>query len=266
MGLFDGYVDPQQFARGGGLLGRLLALQRFQDQDQPSAGFDQASSVPQMPSPASMLSPLLSNYGQPPADWRSSAPNPNPQYAAPWSKPGDQDGAAAIVNPGIGNTPTTQTPVNQQNFASARDGSNPAGLATSTPASNTLLAQYVPIRPVGIPLPPMVVPGTPENDAFVHWAITAGRAVGNAVGNVLNSDNAQRPPAGSRPINETPWSGDHAEIKRAAGAQPDDDVRISPTGDVWVQKPDGSWENHGPTDSFTGSGKPRGRRGKDRDQ
>lgn len=265
MGLFDGYVDPEQFNSGGGLLGRLLALQQFQGQYQPGADSSQVSSVPQVPSPASMLSPLLSYDGQPPAYWQPSMSNLNPQYAAPWPKPGDQKGAAAIVNPGI--TPTTQTPVNQQNFAVAGDGSGPAGLASSTTTAPTLLAQYVPTRPpVGIPLPPVFVPGTPENDAFVHSTITAGRTIGNAVGNILNSDNAQRPPAGSRPINETPWSGDHGVIKGAIDAGPTDDVRISPAGEVWHKGPDGSWTNHGPVDTFTGSGKPSGRRGKDRDQ
>jgi hypothetical protein len=144
MGLFDGYVDPQQFNGGGGLLGRLLALQQFQGQYQPDADSGQASSVPQMPSLASMLSPLLSNYGQPPAYWQPSTSTPNPQYRAPWLK---------------------QTPVNQQNFAATGDESGPAGLSPSAPAPNTLLAQYVPTRPpVGIPLPPVFIPGTPEND------------------------------------------------------------------------------------------------------
>lgn len=83
---------------------------------------------------------------------------------------------------------------------------------------------------------------------------------------ILNSKSASRPPAGSRSIDKTPWSGDHTEIKQAVGAQGPDDVRISPTGDVWAQKPDGSWENHGPAETFTGSGKPSGRRGKDRDR
>ena len=37
MGLFDGFVDPQQFDSGGGLLGRLLALSQFQGKFQPDA-------------------------------------------------------------------------------------------------------------------------------------------------------------------------------------------------------------------------------------
>jgi len=42
MGLFDGYFDPQQFGEGGGLLGRLLALQPMQGLYQPDAGFRSA--------------------------------------------------------------------------------------------------------------------------------------------------------------------------------------------------------------------------------
>ena len=40
MGLFDGYLDPQQFQDSGGLLGRLLFLQQQQGQDRPGEGFD----------------------------------------------------------------------------------------------------------------------------------------------------------------------------------------------------------------------------------
>jgi hypothetical protein len=228
MGLFDDYVDPQQFNSGGGLLGRLLALQQLQGQYQPEASFDQPSATPQTPSPASAPSPLLPGYGQP-QDYGQSA-------------------------------------ARQPNSAATGGAYDPTGSVSSPPSQNTVLAQYSPARPVGIPLPPVFVPGTPENDAFVHSAIGAGRAIGGLGALILNNDNANRPPPRSRPIDETDWSGDHTEIKRAVGAQGNDDVRISPTGEVWAKKPDGSWENHGPADTFTGSGKPSGRRGKDRDR
>jgi hypothetical protein len=81
---------------------------------------------------------------------------------------------------------------------------------------------------------------------------------------VHSEGDAARPPAGSRPIDQTPWSGDHDEIKDAIGAGNKDNVRISPIGEVWAQNPDGSWTNHGSASSFTGSGRPSGRRGKDR--
>jgi hypothetical protein len=244
MGLFDGYIDPQQFNSGGGLLARLLAMQQFPDQYQQDASVGQAPAAPPMPTPASMLAPLLSRQLQ--AYGQSTPTNPGAPYAAPSPMPGAQDGLSATGNSGT--------------------GVNASGPASPTPTQDTMLAQYSPVRPVGIPLPPVFFPGTPENDAFVHSTIGTVRAVGNAVGNILNNDNADRPPAGSRPIDQTPWSGDHKEIKKGAGAEPDDDVRISPDGEVWKQHPDGSWSNHGPAESFTGSGKPSGRRGKDRDR
>ena len=50
MGLFDGYLDPQQFQDSGGLLGRLLFLQQQQGQDRPGEGFDpQITTVGQAP-------------------------------------------------------------------------------------------------------------------------------------------------------------------------------------------------------------------------
>jgi hypothetical protein len=75
-----------------------------------------------------------------------------------------------------------------------------------------------------------------------------------------------RPPPGSRPIAETPWSGNHEEIKDAIGAGPKDDTRIAPNGDVWGKNPDETWTNHGPASDFTGSGKATGRKGRDRDR
>ena len=56
------------------------------------------------------------------------------------------------------------------------------------------------------------------------------------------------------------------QIKNGIGLKAADNVSISPAGHVWGQNPDGSWTNHGPASSFTGSGKSRGRRGKDRDR
>lgn len=83
---------------------------------------------------------------------------------------------------------------------------------------------------------------------------------------ILNNDTANRPPPGSRPIDQTPWSGDHQEIKEAIGAGPRDSVRISPGNEVWTQNPDGTWTNYGPAGDYTGSGQPSGRTGRDRDR
>jgi len=75
-------------------------------------------------------------------------------------------------------------------------------------------------------------------------------------------------PTGSLPIDQTPWSGDHQGIKDSIGAGPRDKVYIGPgpNQDVYVQNPDGSYQNVGPAGTYTGSGKPSGQRGKDRDK
>jgi len=97
-----------------------------------------------------------------------------------------------------------------------------------------------------------------------------GAAIGVGIGIYLNEEiedgRTTRPAAGSKPIDKTPWSGDHQGIKDAVNAGPDDNVRISPNGEVWVQNPDDSWTNHGPASDYVGSGKPSGRKGKDRDK
>jgi hypothetical protein len=145
------------------------------------------------------------------------------------------------------------------------------------------LAQYAPARPFLPPLPGPFSPGTPANkewtDGFIGSNGRAVREIGDWIRSIFhngrndendenddNEENAVRPPAGSRPINETPWSGDHTEIKEAAGAGATTNVKISPKGNVWARHPDGSWTNYGPAEQFTGSGKPGGRRGKDRDR
>jgi hypothetical protein len=43
MGLFDEFVDPQQFNSGGGLPGRLLAMPQMQGVYQPDADVDMTS-------------------------------------------------------------------------------------------------------------------------------------------------------------------------------------------------------------------------------
>jgi RHS repeat-associated protein len=69
---------------------------------------------------------------------------------------------------------------------------------------------------------------------------------------------AKRPPTGSRPIDQTPWAGDHRQIKSGVGAGAADSVYIDQNGNVWVENPDGTWENYGHAGTFTGSGKPSG--------
>jgi hypothetical protein len=62
VGLFDGYFDSDQFGQGGGLLGRLLALQQ---QAQPAPNSVQAQLV--APAPAPVSTPVLANYGPTPS-------------------------------------------------------------------------------------------------------------------------------------------------------------------------------------------------------
>jgi hypothetical protein len=58
------------------------------------------------------------------------------------------------------------------------------------------------------------------------------------------------------------WSGDHEEIKAAPALS----LMTTPALNVWEQNPDGTWTNDGPARSFTGSGKPKGQRGTDREK
>ena len=149
MGLFDDYVDPQQFGSGGGLLGRLLALQRIPDQDQQGASFQTGPSTPGF----------------------------------------QNDALAAYSGPG--------------NIATSRMFGKMGDLTAPKPVPNTHVAQYSPVGPAGIPLPPLFIPETPENDAFVRSTIGAGRAIGDAVGNILNSENNENPVPGTTPGPET---------------------------------------------------------------
>jgi hypothetical protein len=79
-----------------------------------------------------------------------------------------------------------------------------------------------------------------------------------------HDDQRTRPPRGSLPIDESEWSGDHEMIKRSIDAGPTDNVRIDPGGNVWAQNSNGTWTEHGPASDYTGSGRPTGRRGKQR--
>jgi uncharacterized protein YcfJ len=116
--------------------------------------------------------------------------------------------------------------------------------------------------------PPGAVAG-----AIVGTAIGVGVGVaGNWIWDQFFSESSDdegentqnRLPTGSRGINQTPWSGDHGEIKDNIGAGPDDNVFIDPNDHVWGENPDGTYTDHGPAGVFTGSGKPSGKCGKDR--
>jgi len=70
---------------------------------------------------------------------------------------------------------------------------DPTGLSWDSPFSDQnngpaiQTVQYVPTRPA-IPLPPVFIPGTPQNDEFVHSTINAGQVIGNAIGSIFNNE------------------------------------------------------------------------------
>jgi len=93
-------------------------------------------------------------------------------------------------------------------------------------------------------------------------------ALGKAFGWMMNEGDGEcgqdHLPSGSKPIDKTPWSGDHGEIKDGIGNGPADDTWISPDDHVWNQNPDGTYNDHGNAGDYTGSGKPSGNKGKNR--
>jgi RHS repeat-associated protein len=115
------------------------------------------------------------------------------------------------------------------------------------------------------------VPAFVEGSAVcgpICGVVAAGIAVA-ATGAIVYEARGDRPPSSARPIDETAWSGDHEDIKEGVGADPTDDVRIDSDGGIWVQQPDGSWtgpDENGYAGDYTGSGRPGGRRGRDRER
>ena len=113
MGLFDGYFDPEQFGEGGGLLGRLLALQQMQGLYQPDAGLNQPAPDPQATVLQPMSWPSPPAYGGPPSD-PQPAPNLASQYQALRPILGDHAAMLATVNPDVGKTLIAQAMATQQ--------------------------------------------------------------------------------------------------------------------------------------------------------
>lgn len=127
--------------------------------------------------------------------------------------------------------------------------------------------------PIFIPPGSVFEPGSHSNNVFVSSSkeilqLFDPRPLLNIISKNYNNDSSSRLPTGSKPIDQTPWSGDHKGIKDAIGAGPKDKVFIAPgpNADVWAKNPDGSYENKGPAGTYTGSGKPSGQRGKDREK
>jgi hypothetical protein len=120
MGLFDGYFDPQQFGEGGGLLGRLLALQQQQGQYQPGAAFDEVPPVPQRPVLQPMPLPNLPGYG-PSSGSSTVAANLMSQYQALRPVLGDYNAMLATINPDIGKSLMAQALARQQKSDNSSD-------------------------------------------------------------------------------------------------------------------------------------------------
>ena len=53
-------------------------------------------------------------------------------------------------------------------------------------------------------------------------------------------------------------------VKDGIDARPMDTVFIDLEDNVWLENSDGTFTNYGPAGSYTGSGRGKGRRGKDR--
>lgn len=62
------------------------------------------------------------------------------------------------------------------------------GAAANSPMR---FAQYAPVGPVPLPMPPVFLPGTPQNNDFVDSTINASRAIENAVGSIFNNQDQE---------------------------------------------------------------------------
>lgn len=104
MGLFDDCFNPRQFGEGGGLLGRLLALQQQQGQCPMGGSFDEATSASLTPVTQLMRRANPPGYGQPVFGSPTAAPNLTSQYQALRQVLGDHDAMMATINPDVGKT------------------------------------------------------------------------------------------------------------------------------------------------------------------
>jgi hypothetical protein len=67
-------------------------------------------------------------------------------------------------------------------------------------------AQLAPAEPVPLPLPPVFLPGTPQNEDLVNSTINAGHAIGNAIRNVVNAQMPKSPePVTNHPNRHRPF-------------------------------------------------------------
>lgn len=118
MALLDSYLAPRQFGEGGGLLGRLLALQQQQSQYRPGAGFAGSAPAPQ----TAQQTPWANLPGdEPSSDEQTGAPSLNSQYRALRSVLGDHNAMLATVDPNARKALVAQALSGHQGFYSGDD-------------------------------------------------------------------------------------------------------------------------------------------------
>lgn len=109
MGLFDGYFDPERFGEGGGLLGRLLALQQRRGIYNSAGGPDYESSALH----ASTSRPNLTGNVRPSPRSSLTSPDLAAQFQALRPLLGDHYAMIATINPDIGKVLIAQAMANQ---------------------------------------------------------------------------------------------------------------------------------------------------------
>jgi hypothetical protein len=101
MDLFDGYFDPEQFEKSGGMLARLLALQQQQGQDQSGATFNRTPPAPQTLITQLMRWPSPPGFGPLPGE-QAATSNLVAQYRALRPVLGDRNAMIAAIHSDIG--------------------------------------------------------------------------------------------------------------------------------------------------------------------
>ena len=100
-------------------------------------------------------------------------------------------------------------------------------------------------------------------DRLKDWVLNENGEADNQGREITPKGKGSKPngcPAGTKPISETEWSGDHEEIKGGVGAGPADWTGIAPNGDVITGDTNGNAQNWGPADDYTRSGRPSRKR------